>query len=394
MRKIIRIFLCVVSVLSLILPAVAKSADILFNQVRICVDGVTKTNWDENIKDTDMPSSITYKDTTYVPLRWISENMNRAVSWNGDSKTVSINETDEDMKFLAEKNDINGNKWKYELLLTDDAKHYLTATHEKYYLTVTDEKRNFQRKYLIAGRQAYKLEDEYILFMNNFGKIFKLMFLNDENSQDGEEIVQLSASPDLQAIFDEEYVYSIYSTIGNGKHGVLSVYNMNTKKSELYHLSNWNCFSNLNVKKSDSNTVVFELDILTNSPVKYMAEISYDKNNMAFSELKTKSLQLSMKKRLSDGLTFEDFDFFDELPNSSSHERYMENIFYYVGKSECIIDHGYMCYIYKLNDGNKVVFEDQVYCLAKYLELPDGTRIPLEIKEGALQSSAGVGYFS
>ena len=91
MKKFVKILCCPGMVAVMTVPIFAEDVSLMFNQVRISLDGKTITSWGENTDgDDSVPSSILYKDTTYVPLRWVSKNMNQDICWNGDSKTVGI----------------------------------------------------------------------------------------------------------------------------------------------------------------------------------------------------------------------------------------------------------------------------------------------------------------
>ena len=63
------------------IPALADMVNLDFNSINITVNG-NKVNAD----------NILYNDTTYVPLRAISEMLNKDVGWDGDTNTASIND--------------------------------------------------------------------------------------------------------------------------------------------------------------------------------------------------------------------------------------------------------------------------------------------------------------
>lgn len=60
--------------------SISKTISVVFNQINIVVDG-TKVNSD----------NILYNGTTYVPLRTISEMLDKEVKWDGVTNTASIN---------------------------------------------------------------------------------------------------------------------------------------------------------------------------------------------------------------------------------------------------------------------------------------------------------------
>ncbi|MBP3361058.1 MAG: hypothetical protein J6N52_09420 [Clostridia bacterium] len=82
------------AVLALIFAGASVSAqDMQFNQVRISIKGVDYVQWGEDIELEDgssTPYSITYNDTTYLPLRRMSEFMDKKVLWDGETGTAYL----------------------------------------------------------------------------------------------------------------------------------------------------------------------------------------------------------------------------------------------------------------------------------------------------------------
>lgn len=73
--------------------ASVSAHDMQFDQVRISIKGVDRVQWGEEIELEDgssAPYSITYNDTTYLPLRRIGEFMDKKVTWDGETGTAYL----------------------------------------------------------------------------------------------------------------------------------------------------------------------------------------------------------------------------------------------------------------------------------------------------------------
>lgn len=209
-------------VLLLAIPAVADGLGITLGGIRINIDGVDQAQWEEQFELSDgrtVPYSISYQDTTYLPLRKISELLSKTVYWNGDSHTVSITDSavDSSIYEIAEKPDANGNVWKY----------YTFANRRgDRFLGMKDEKRGYERVYQIIGstRDETKkdslcvwVDEEGIYFVKVLPRIgnepyttselYKINFLSDENSQDGEEVTRLNDNSKLSVMFIDNCLY-------------------------------------------------------------------------------------------------------------------------------------------------------------------------------------------
>lgn len=76
-------------------PALAASIDAQFNTVNVQVDGQLSMEKGQNYTREDgkeMPSSINYDGTVYLPLRQVGDLLGQQVSWNGETSTVVIGE--------------------------------------------------------------------------------------------------------------------------------------------------------------------------------------------------------------------------------------------------------------------------------------------------------------
>lgn len=258
MKNFIKGLICGSLIMFLITPIFAEDITCLFNQVRICVNGFTEIRWGENIDDNShLPSSILYKDTTYVPLRFISESMGNDVCWNGDSKTVGITEGYMSQTLtLAEKADINGNIWKYTI-----------ETNDSYqYLVITDSARNYQRKYRMVRGNSYRVEEDSIIFAlihaPASSKLVRISFLNDENSQDGEDIVQNMGTYVSDVVFDGKYVYWLSLIRGMGTYSYFHVTNIETKEKNQKVFSTHHTLSDLELISSDEDTAKFRFNMI------------------------------------------------------------------------------------------------------------------------------------
>lgn len=78
---------------TLVVPAMATAADVLFNSVNITVDGQQIAAVGESYtlaNGTQTPNSIVYNSTTYLPIRRISEILGKDIDWDGSTSTVVI----------------------------------------------------------------------------------------------------------------------------------------------------------------------------------------------------------------------------------------------------------------------------------------------------------------
>lgn len=101
--KELRGFITGVLVTILVLSSVAaygtefvqQSISVVFNKVNISLDGNTVGRQGENYtldNGEQVPYSILYKGTTYVPIRKVAEMFGKQVTWDGNSNTAGIDE--------------------------------------------------------------------------------------------------------------------------------------------------------------------------------------------------------------------------------------------------------------------------------------------------------------
>lgn len=288
MKNNIKAFLCgiLVTLIVCAAPVVAKEFPLLFNDIRINVDGNDQAQWGEDYTLADgssAPYSIVYKDTTYLPMRKIAEMNGKAIYWNGDSNTAAMTapQRENSQKVLAEKPDSYGNVWIY---------YTFTAEDDTSYLGIKDERRGYERIYRIAEGEADNIgvtENEIYFFRSveqdgaEETYLCKIAFLNDINTQDGKAV---DAPEDIA--FDGEYVYMNYYVSIIGAHTVLYTYNIATGERYMhtYYYSKWGRVKNLKLKeKKEDGTTVLTCTLVTRVP-KFHSEITFDRKTNTFSE--------------------------------------------------------------------------------------------------------------
>ena len=74
-------------------PAIASGINAVLNSVNISINGVKVASDNENYvlqNGTEVPYSILYEGTTYLPIRKISELLDSGIDWDNDTRTVLI----------------------------------------------------------------------------------------------------------------------------------------------------------------------------------------------------------------------------------------------------------------------------------------------------------------
>lgn len=215
------------------------SADVyggMFNQIDIIIDGKKEVSKGEDYYFSDgtkIPYSILYNGTTYLPMRQLCELIGKQIYWNGDSRTVSVSDAADNMAYICERDDSLGNTWSY----------YTFSAGDKMYLGVKDEARMYERIYLMAGNNVY-VSDDGIFFVRKLkdnayryemqAELVKILFNNDLDSQDGENIVYLTPLNDNNACFSDEYLIYTGEEPGTHSHIMISVYNCLTGSKVTY----------------------------------------------------------------------------------------------------------------------------------------------------------------
>ena len=278
----------IISSIFLFTYANAENLEILLNQFRVNVNGIDRLQWGENYQlenGETVPSSISYKDTTYLPIRKISELLYKDVLYNDETETISI--TDKlgysSLQGTTEA-DLNGELWIY----------YLNSdiNHKNYYLCIKDSKGKRERRYHLPNKDCIKYTDDSVYFLkctgidgqsNNSSVVLqKIDFKNDINSRDGISIgkpINTNAE-NARLLFDEHYVIgSFYVSFSTAAHSDFYVYDFeNDKTSYCYikaHVSNLKVIDN-------GDTFTFKYDN-TNAPKEYQSSaIKFDKNSFSF----------------------------------------------------------------------------------------------------------------
>lgn len=80
---------------------VQQTIDVIFNNVNIELDGEAVGKQGLNYKlsnGDDVPYSLIYKNTTYLPMRKVAELLDMEVTWDGATNTVGINRLDNNVE--------------------------------------------------------------------------------------------------------------------------------------------------------------------------------------------------------------------------------------------------------------------------------------------------------
>lgn len=223
------------------IPIAAENLDAILGGIRINIDGIDLVQCDENIELDDgrsAPYSISYNDTTYLPLRKISELLNKTVYWNGLSNTVSITDRpiNSSINEIIKKSDASGNIWLYYTFATSNGKRYLG---------IKDEARGYERVYNIVGSNAKPEEkDSLCVEVDDYGiyfvkilprignepytssELYKINFLSDENTQDGEKAFVILGLNKSSVIFIDDCLYYLSADTGSNA----NMYRLNLAK--------------------------------------------------------------------------------------------------------------------------------------------------------------------
>ena len=108
---------------------VEQAISVVFDNYRIIIDGADKSD----VPDDSKP--FIYNGRTYVPLRYIGESMGKKVLWDGDTKSIYINDinTSEEVSFEQKENGNDTPEKPIEAALpTDGDRIVLTGTVSTY----------------------------------------------------------------------------------------------------------------------------------------------------------------------------------------------------------------------------------------------------------------------
>ena len=200
-------------------PAMAQNVEVFLNQFAVNVDGIDVAAWgEEYVLDNGdaMPYSITYNDTTYLPMRKLAELMDKEIYWNGDSKKIFLTakQKADTREVLAEKPDVYGNVWTYYTFEAEDGKGYLG---------VKDQNRNYERVYRLSNYKTNITEDALYFIVPRLPEppvgynhpysrniLRKITFFNDVDTQDGTSVTSMN-----ECIFDGDYAYGTIANEGS-----------------------------------------------------------------------------------------------------------------------------------------------------------------------------------
>ncbi len=283
-------------------PILAENIDVLFNTVRININGMDEIQWNNEIElanGSTVPSSILYNGTTYLPIRKISECMNNEVYWNGDTNTVSITRQKQNIKTITEKPDSYGHLWEYYTFTDEKGNHYIGAK---------DDTRKYDRVYLIAG-DSIRITENEIYFVRLyggsywFGQLTKLSFANDPNTQDGTEIKKLELKSPYGAeewfyghlekdcvIFDGDYLYYACNFQSNASpHGQLIAYNYITDEKTVYTTNIRTNITNIKLVDSGEQTAAIDCIVHNYAGAESIQRITFDKVNHTLQKINEKA---------------------------------------------------------------------------------------------------------
>ena len=238
----------VVALAIAIVPVFAQSLNIGgLNSFRIRTAQGDVVQWGENydLNGTQMPTSIIYNDTTYVPLRKISDLLGTDVYFDGVSNTISL--MNAGTTNYADSKVVMNNSFnkEYEYLISTDA--LLDAPSTQYkgrsnalligsfrgYAAMGGTRvggdpnwENQQRAYSMAGSKTYQFLDDGVVFVKgpleyNYGtfEIVKISYNFDASTEDGEVVRTVPNKGDgatrAIAIEDGKFVYAYYVNSGD-----------------------------------------------------------------------------------------------------------------------------------------------------------------------------------
>ncbi len=72
---------------------IKQTIEVVFNSVNVSVEGISKGQIGENYmlaNGDQVPFSISYKGTTYLPIRKVSELVNKDILWDGNTSTINL----------------------------------------------------------------------------------------------------------------------------------------------------------------------------------------------------------------------------------------------------------------------------------------------------------------
>ena len=287
-----------VTVILCSIPSFAQRIDTVFNTIRINKDGIDAVQWGENYTladGTEVPYSIVYNDTTYVPLRKISGlTGGKSVYWNGDTQTAYIapsfdmtTETE-----LTVQPDKNGNMWEY----------YTVKAKSGMYLVAIDKERDYRRIYRTAysdNNAAVWVKEDGIYFVRimddyetmsvypsgeTMAHLYKIPYMNDADNQDGEEIRRIYMIKENDTLTDGDYIYHNAKSIGTTSQSYLGAENILTGESVVYNVGIGGTISSYSLESSTSDEAVLKCNIRYRGSPSGVYTIKINKNPLNIEE--------------------------------------------------------------------------------------------------------------
>jgi len=221
----------------------------------------------------DVPPQIIH-NRTMVPLRFIAESMNLYVSWNQWSKTVVI---DKHGTLIAEEPDLTGNIWRYYIHVGINSQRSLVmVNYANNYVYVFHLAPNGMPDYDFENHTVFVADDGiyFMLFdadsMNHHipgGWLYKIPFLHDENSQNGERVIDSIFGPMAgQVIIDDGYIFYTTRHLGSQSRDVLLAYNWRTgERTQLYWPDTFRSIGDLRLSQSYNGDMILSFEIITPS---------------------------------------------------------------------------------------------------------------------------------
>ena len=278
------------------IPSFAQRIDTVFNTIRINTDGIDAVQWGENYtldNGAEVPYSIVYNDTTYVPLRKISGLTGKSVYWNGDTQTAYIAPSfDMNTKTeLTVQPDKNGNMWEYYTVKAKDKSGM--------YLVALDKERDYRRIYRTAysdNNAAVWVKEDGIYFVrimddyspvdvypnrNTIAHLYKIPYLNDADNQDGEEIREIRMLIENNTLIDGDYLYHYSETLGNLSHAIFYAENVFTGETAEYAANSWETMYSFAFVSQTPDKTVLRCNFKSSTIPAFACNITINKNPLS-----------------------------------------------------------------------------------------------------------------
>lgn len=138
------------------LPVIAKGIEVAMNSVNIRLDGENVAFENENYvlqNGTEVPYSILYEGTTYLPVRKLSELLDVTVGWDNDTRTVILDKNGEvydgwygapdfgavcDIEEIGQTATVRSTTHWYDVKTVNDVDEYIEELERLGYEKVTD----------------------------------------------------------------------------------------------------------------------------------------------------------------------------------------------------------------------------------------------------------------